>query len=85
MSDTPPGYGRTQMLAEVSHTLAQRAYARLDLLERAFAALPGAAAVDLDALSARALADLIGRNPRDDGDELRETLAASVARMRGEG
>ncbi len=79
----PSNYGRVQSLAEVSHTLVQRTYARLDLLERAFAALPGANTVDLEALASQAIADLIDRNPRDDGDEMRETLADSVKRMRG--
>lgn len=79
----PKDYGRTKSLAHVGHLMGQRAYARLDLLERAFAALPGAAAVDVEGLAARAIASYIDNNPADDGDEVRERIAESVARMRG--
>lgn len=79
MSNTPPGYGRTQALAEVSHSMAQVAYVRLTLLERAFAALPGAADVDLDGLAASILAELKAAiSPKEAGEALQE----SIARMR---
>lgn len=77
----PADYGRTQSLAAAGHGIAQVAFARLDVLERAFAALPGAADVDVEGLAARALADLEARHKADGFDK--EALAETVARMRG--
>lgn len=82
MSHEPAGYGRTQMLAEVSHSLAQVAYVRLQLLERAFAALPGASTVDLDALANEALEEVVASRAAISREAAREALDESLARMR---
>jgi hypothetical protein len=83
MSDEPADYGRTKTLAYSAHWTAARAYMRLDLIERAFAALPGAADVDVERLAEAALQDYLIDHPSDDGDEVRERIGQSVARMRG--
>lgn len=76
MTHDPPGYSRTQSLASVAHDMAQVAYVRLTLLERAFAALPGADQVDLEGIAASVLADLDAAiKPEEASEALRESLA----------
>lgn len=84
MSNAPADYGRTQTLAYSGHIQGSRAYMRLALLERAFAALPGAAEVDVEGLAQQALREYVKDHPSDDGDEVRERIGESVARMRGQ-
>lgn len=84
MSHEPPGYGRTKMLGEVSHSLAQRALTELKLLQWAFSALPGSDEVDLDQLGKRALEDWRGRLPSENPTAMADDIRDALDRMRGQ-